>query len=53
MLGAVQEFVKAVTVASTRDTTSGVADGDAFFAAAWGVMGAERQCEGLLHESRA
>ena len=52
VLGAVQEFVKAVTVASTLDTTSGVADSDAFFAAAWGVMRAERQCDVLLREAR-
>ena len=52
VLGAVQEFVKAVTVASTLDTTSGSADSDAFFAAAWGVMRAERQCDGLLRDAR-
>jgi uncharacterized protein Yka (UPF0111/DUF47 family) len=52
VLGAVQEQVKAVTVARTLGTNPGPNDNDDFVAASWNVLRAERQCDELLRSAR-
>ena len=52
VLGAVQEQVKAVTVARTLGANPGLTDNDDFLAASWNVLCAERQCDELLRSAR-
>jgi uncharacterized protein Yka (UPF0111/DUF47 family) len=50
--GAIQEHVKALAIARNLGVNSEVADNDAFLAATWQVLRAERECDELLREAR-
>ncbi len=52
VLQATQDHVKALTIARTLSTDNDVADNDAFLAASWAVLRAERQCDELLRHAR-
>ena len=52
VLQAVQEHVKALAIARTLDHASETGDMDAFLAATWNVLRAERQCDELLRHAR-
>ena len=52
VLGATQDQVKALAIARTLGSNSDAADNDAFLAATWRVLQAERQCDDLLREAR-
>lgn len=52
VLQATQDHVKALAIARTLSTDNDVADNDAFLAASWAVLRAERQCDELLRHAR-
>jgi uncharacterized protein Yka (UPF0111/DUF47 family) len=52
VLQATQDHVKALTIARTLGTDSSAVDNDAFLAATWQVLQAERQCDALLRDAR-
>jgi uncharacterized protein Yka (UPF0111/DUF47 family) len=52
VLQATQDHVKALAIARTLGTGSDAADNDAFLAASWAVLRAERQCDELLRHAR-
>ena len=52
VLGAMQDHVRAVAVASTLGETSDAADHDEYLDASWRVQQAERQCDELLRRTR-
>ncbi|SDI34644.1 Uncharacterized conserved protein YkaA, UPF0111/DUF47 family [Paraburkholderia phenazinium] len=52
VLMATQEHVKALAIARCLGTASDTADSDAFLAASWNVLHAERQCDELLRAAR-
>lgn len=52
VLSAVQDHVKALAIAGTLGEQSSAEDHEAFVAALWRVVNAERQCDGLLREVR-
>jgi uncharacterized protein Yka (UPF0111/DUF47 family) len=52
VLQAVQEHVKALAIARTLDHASETNDTDAFLAATWNVVRAEKQCDELLRHAR-
>jgi uncharacterized protein Yka (UPF0111/DUF47 family) len=52
VLFATQEHIKALTIAHDLRASSEPADSDAFVAATWNVLRAERQCDELLRDAR-
>jgi uncharacterized protein Yka (UPF0111/DUF47 family) len=52
VLQAMQDHVKALAMARTLGADSTTADNDAFLAATWRVLQAERQCDALLRDAR-
>ena len=52
VLDATQEHVKSIAIARTLESGSETADNDAFLAATWKVLQAERQCDALLRDAR-
>ncbi|SOE87855.1 Uncharacterized conserved protein YkaA, UPF0111/DUF47 family [Burkholderia sp. YR290] len=52
VLMAMQEHIKALTIARRLDATSDSTDSDAFLAATWNVLRSERQCDELLRAAR-
>ena len=52
VLQATQDHVKALAIARTLEVDSAAADNDAFLAATWQVLQAERQCDALLRDAR-
>ena len=52
VLTATQEHVKALAIARGLGAASDTADSDAFLAASWNVLYAERQCDELLRAAR-
>ena len=52
LFDAVQEHVKAVTVARALGANPGPRDNDDFVAASWNVLRAERRCDELLRSAR-
>jgi uncharacterized protein Yka (UPF0111/DUF47 family) len=52
VLQATQDHVKALAIARTLGVGSDAADNDAFLAASWAVLHAERQCDELLRHAR-
>jgi len=52
VLQATQDHVKALTIARTLGSGSEATDNDAFLAASWAVLRAERQCDDLLRHAR-
>ncbi|MEC5216287.1 uncharacterized protein Yka (UPF0111/DUF47 family) [Actimicrobium sp. GrIS 1.19] len=52
VLMATQDQVKALAIARTLGADSSVVDNDAFLAATWRILQAERQCDALLREAR-
>lgn len=52
VLGATQDHVKALAIAGALDDKSNAEDQEAFVAALWRVLNAERQCDVLLREAR-
>ncbi|MDO9236461.1 MAG: phosphate transport regulator [Aquabacterium sp.] len=52
VLLATQDHIKALTIARTLSSQSDAADSDAFLAATWSVLRAERQCDELLRHAR-
>ena len=52
VLQATQDHVKALAIARTLGAGSVAADNDAFLAATWQVLQAERQCDALLRDAR-
>lgn len=52
VLSATQEHVKALAIARQLGAGSDAADGDAFLAASWNVLRAERECDELLRAAR-
>ena len=52
MLQATQDHVKALAIARTLGNNAEAADNDAFLAATWRVLQAERQCDALLRDAR-
>jgi uncharacterized protein Yka (UPF0111/DUF47 family) len=52
VLQATQDHVKAVAIARTLGSDSETADNDAFLAATWQVLQAERQCDSMLRDAR-
>jgi uncharacterized protein Yka (UPF0111/DUF47 family) len=50
--GATQDHVKALAIARGLGAQSEAADSDAFLAATWQVLRAERECDELLREAR-
>jgi uncharacterized protein Yka (UPF0111/DUF47 family) len=49
---ATQEHIKTLAIARCLGAASDTADGDAFLAASWNVLHAERQCDELLRAAR-
>lgn len=52
VLDATQDHVRALAIARTLDQGADAADNDAFLAATWRVLQAERQCDALLRHAR-
>jgi uncharacterized protein Yka (UPF0111/DUF47 family) len=52
VLQATQDHVKALAIARTLGANSDALDNDAFLAATWRVLQAERQCDTLLRDAR-
>jgi hypothetical protein len=52
VLQATQEHVKAVALARTLGADSETVDNEAFLAATWHVLQAERRCDSLLRDAR-
>lgn len=52
VLESTQEHVKAVAIARTLSADSEASDNDAFLAASWSVLRAERLCDELLRQAR-
>jgi uncharacterized protein Yka (UPF0111/DUF47 family) len=52
VLQATQDHIKALAIARTLGSSSEAADSDAFLAASWNVLHAERQCDELLRHAR-
>jgi uncharacterized protein Yka (UPF0111/DUF47 family) len=52
VLAATQDQVKALAIARTLGSNSDAVDNDAFLAATWRVLQAERQCDDLLRDAR-
>jgi len=52
VLQATQDHIKALAIARTLGSQSDAADNDAFLAASWNVLRAERQCDELLRHAR-
>jgi uncharacterized protein Yka (UPF0111/DUF47 family) len=52
VLEATQDQVKALAIARTLGSHSEAVDNDAFLAATWRVLQAERQCDALLRDAR-
>ena len=52
MLSATQEHIKALSIARRLGAGSVAADSDAFLAASWNVLRAERDCDELLRRAR-
>jgi uncharacterized protein Yka (UPF0111/DUF47 family) len=52
VLVAMQDHVKALAIARVLNSDSDSVDDDAFLAATWRVLQAERQCDGLLRDAR-
>ena len=52
VLQAIQDHVKALTIARTLGSNSEACDNDAFLGATWGVLQAERHCDTLLRDAR-
>jgi uncharacterized protein Yka (UPF0111/DUF47 family) len=52
VLQATQDHIKALAIARTLSGQSDTADSDAFLAASWSVVRAERQCDELLRHAR-
>jgi uncharacterized protein Yka (UPF0111/DUF47 family) len=52
VLQATQDHIKALAIARTLSNQSDTADSDAFLAATWNVLKAERQCDELLRQAR-
>jgi uncharacterized protein Yka (UPF0111/DUF47 family) len=52
VLMAMQEHIKALAIAKGLGTASDSTDSDAFLAATWSVLRAERQCDELLRAAR-
>jgi uncharacterized protein Yka (UPF0111/DUF47 family) len=52
VLSATQEHIKALTIARRLRADSDAADSDAFLAASWNVLRAERECDELLRSAR-
>ena len=52
VLEATQDHVKAVAIAQTLGVDGEAVDNDAFLAATWRVLQAERQCDALLRDAR-
>jgi uncharacterized protein Yka (UPF0111/DUF47 family) len=52
VLQATQDHVRTLVIARSMGTDGDPADTDAYLAAAWSVMRAERQCDDLLREAR-
>lgn len=52
VLQATQDYVKALTIARTLGSDSEAIDNDAFLAATWRVLQAERQCDAMLRDAR-
>jgi uncharacterized protein Yka (UPF0111/DUF47 family) len=52
VLRATQEQVKALAISRTLGSNSEAIDNDAFLAATWHVLQAERQCDALLRDAR-
>jgi uncharacterized protein Yka (UPF0111/DUF47 family) len=52
VLQATQDHVKALAVARTLGFDSDTVDNDAFLAATWRVLQAERQCDAMLRDAR-
>lgn len=49
---ATQEHIKTLAIARCLGAASDTADSDAFLAASWNVLHAERQCDELLRAAR-
>ncbi len=52
VLQATQDHVKALAIARALDGASNAVENDAFLAAIWRVLQAERQCDALLRDAR-
>ncbi|MBK6472102.1 MAG: phosphate transport regulator [Betaproteobacteria bacterium] len=52
VLQATQDHLKALAIARTLGSNAEAADNDAFLAATWRVLQAERQCDALLRDAR-
>jgi len=52
VLSATQEHIKALVIARRLSAGSDAADSDAFLAASWNVLRAERECDDLLRSAR-
>jgi uncharacterized protein Yka (UPF0111/DUF47 family) len=52
VLAAMQEHIKALAIARSLSVTSDAGDGDAFVAASWNVLYAERKCDELFRQGR-
>jgi uncharacterized protein Yka (UPF0111/DUF47 family) len=52
VLQAMQDHVKALAIARTLSGASDASENDAFLAAIWRVLRAERQCDELLRDAR-
>ncbi|HEX5356423.1 MAG TPA: phosphate transport regulator [Aquabacterium sp.] len=52
VLQATQDHIKALAIARTLGSQSDASDSDAFLAATWNVLRAERQCDELLRQAR-
>ncbi len=52
VLQATQDHVKALAIARTLSSSSSAIDNEAFLAATWRVLQAERQCDALLRDAR-
>jgi uncharacterized protein Yka (UPF0111/DUF47 family) len=52
VLGATQDQVKALAIARTLGSQSDALDNDAFLAATWRILSAERRCDTLLRDAR-